>query len=118
MLLISKSGSIPGALVHHICRKDHTDNLNIFSYHSLGTFNKDNLIYIDYIVLYRTKETIKDIERKFEGWDNVIAGFIDVKQKTENTFFNRRTKVYGNGTPGNEEHSRKFFHYNQIIQVN
>ena len=107
-----KSGSMPISLINHICRRSHTNNLNIFSYHALTQFNSDNLIYIDYIILYRTQEKPKRVYENFDGYDKILAGYEDVMSKTENTYFDRRNKIYP------DERSRKFYHYNQIIQVN
>jgi hypothetical protein len=123
----SKMGGIPQNLVKHICRRYHTKNINIFSYHALTQFNADNLIYIDYIVLFRTQEKPEKVYKNFDGYNKIILAYDDVISKTNGTNFDRHNKVYlpgsyinANGKKVNvsADYSKKFYHYSQIIKIN
>ena len=108
----SKNGGIPQNLVKHICRQFHTQNLNVFNYHGLTQFNTANLIYVHYIIIFRTQDDPDDVHRMFKSHKNILAAYDDVMKKTEGTFFDRRNKIY------KDAYSKKFYHYHQIVQIN
>ena len=105
----STSGSTSKGTIKHICRRFHTRNINVFVFHALDQVPTDILYYIDYIILFKTKDSRDKIEHKFKSFPKIIEAFIDVQKKTENTFFDRYKKNYAN------EHSKNFFHYKRVI---
>lgn len=114
-------GVMPKILRRHLSIKRGSENMNIFVYHGLTEFSKDNLKYFDFVVLFRTQEPSEAIEKNFSGYDtNVIKlrqAWYDVQKATENTFFDTVTKKYGNGTKENELFSKQWYHYNKVIRI-
>jgi hypothetical protein len=108
----SKSGSLPRNQAVHICRRFHTQNINIYGYHDLTQFNVDNMIYVDFIVLFRTSGSPIKVREKFGPYDKLIKAYEDVQRRTEDTFFDRMNKTYP------DDRSRQWYHYNQVIQIN
>lgn len=105
----SKNGSTAKGTIKHICRRFHTKNINVFVFHALDQVPTDILYYIDFIVLFKTKDNKEKIESNFKAFPKIIAAFNDVQEKTKNTFFDRVKKTYPN------EYSKKFFHYCRVI---
>lgn len=105
----SKQGGTSRDTISHICRRYHTKNINVFMFHAIDQIPKDILYYIDFIVLFRTKDNLENVQKIFKDYPQYIEAFKRVKQKTENTFFDRFKKTYLN------EHSKKYFHYHEII---
>lgn len=105
----SKNGSTAKGTIKHICRRFHTKNINVFVFHALDQVPTDILYYIDYIVLFRTKDNKDKIESTFKAFPKIIEAFNDVQQKTKNTFFDRFKKVYA------DSNSKQFFHYSRTI---
>ena len=105
----SKAGSTAKGTIKHICRRYHTKNINVFVFHALDQVPTDILYYIDFIVLFRTKDNREKIESTFKAFPNIISAFNDVQQKTNNTYFDRFKKTYA------DEYSKQWFHYNRVI---
>lgn len=105
----SKSGSTSKDTISHICRRYHTRNINVFVFHAIDQIPKDILYYIDFFVLFRTKDNLDTVQKLFRDYPKVIEAFERIRQKTENTQFDRYKKTYPN------EYSKKFFHYHEII---
>lgn len=105
----SKNGSTAKGTIKHICRRYHTKNINVFVFHALDQVPTDILYYIDFIILFKTKDNKTKIESVFKDFPNIIDAFNDVQQKTQNTYFDRFKKTYA------DEHSKKYFHYNRVI---
>lgn len=107
----SRSGSVSGNILKHITRRFHTKNLNVFVFHDLLKIPDDILTYIDYIVLFRVASDPIKVKKKFESYPKVIEAFLDVQEKTANTFFDRSNNFYP------DERSRKYFHYKRITTL-
>jgi hypothetical protein len=107
----SKSGTTSKDTIKHICRRFHTRNINIFVFHALDQIPTYILYYIDFIILFRTKDDPKIIEKRFSANQKIVKAFYKVRELTDGTSFNRFTKTYPN------EKSKKFFHYNEVIQL-
>lgn len=105
----SKSGSTSKNTIAHICRRFHTKNINLFIFHALDQIPTDILYYIDFIVIFRTKDNLAKVEKKFSDFPQIIQAFKDVQEKTNGTEFNRFKKTY------KDERSKKNFHYKKII---
>jgi hypothetical protein len=105
----SKNGSTAKGTIKHICRRFHTKNINVFVFHALDQVPTDILYYIDFIVLFKTKDNKEKIESTFKAFPNIIEAFNDVQEKTKNTFFDRFKKSYA------DDYSKQFFHYKRII---
>lgn len=90
----SKTGVMPMQLKYHVCRKRHSENINIFDYHGITQFNLDNLIYFDIMVLFRTEESEKKVRKVYEDKPYIIAAWLEVREVTRGTFFDTVTKVY------------------------
>lgn len=105
----SRAGVTESSLNAHIYRRHHSKNLNIFVFHGLNFVPVDILLAIDFIVLFKTSDSLQMVQKKFSNYPKVIEAFIDVQKKTQNTFFNREKKTYP------DKHSKDFFHYKKII---
>ncbi len=105
----SKSGSLNKIALQHVTRRFHTKNLNIFVFHSLLGIPEQIRMHMDFIHLFRTDDNIDDVDKEFKKYPKVVEVFKDVKDKTENTYFNRHTKTYP------DEYSKNWFHYKRII---
>lgn len=105
----SKNGSTSKGTIKHICRRYHTKNINVFVFHALDQVPTDILYYIDFIILFRTKDNKDKIESTFKAFPQIIDAFHDVQEKTNNTFYDRFKKFYP------DEHSKNFFHYKRVI---
>lgn len=105
----SKNGSTAKGTIKHICRRFHTKNINVFIFHALDQIPTDILYYIDFIVIFRTKDNLDKVQSIFKSFPEIISAFKDVQEKTKNTFFDRFKKTYAN------EYSKKYFHYNRVI---
>jgi len=92
-----------------LSRRFHTQNLNIFLFHSMGMIPQNILVFADFTFLFRTEDNPDDVEKGFKKHRKYIEAYHDVRAKTENTFFNREKKTY------RDEHSKKWFHYNRCI---
>ena len=90
----SKTGVMPKQLHYHVCRKRHSENINIFDYHGITQFNLDNLIYFDFIVLFRTEESEIKVRKVFEDKPYIIAAWLEVQEVTRGTFFDTVNKIY------------------------
>jgi hypothetical protein len=83
--------------------------MNLFIFHALDQIPTDILYYIDFIVIFRTKDNLAKVEKKFSDFPQIIQAFKDVQEKTNGTEFNRFKKTY------KDEKSKKYFHYKRII---
>lgn len=92
-----------------LSRRFHSKNLNIFLFHSLGMIPQNILVFADYTFLFRTEDNPDDVYKGFKRHPKFINAYLDVKEKTEGTKFNREEKIYPN------EHSKQFFHYKRCI---
>ncbi len=96
-------------LIDLLSRRFHTQNLNLLLFHSLRKVPLDILEFTDFFFLFRTKDMLNGVQRKFKDYPNVVECFCDIQQKTESTEFNREKKNY------KDEYSKKWFHYNRCI---
>lgn len=106
----SKTGSTSKGTIEHICRRFHSGNLNIFVFHALDQVPTDILYYIDFIVLFRTLDDVTKIQKTFAGRKKILSAFMKVRQRTENTRFDRVKKTYP------DEYSRLHFHDKVFIE--
>lgn len=104
----SKAGTQNKKVFQHVTRIHHTKNINVFVFHSLVDIPEQVRKYMDFIHLWRTDDDPLDVEKEFKSFPKIIEMFYDIREKTENTFFNRRKKTYP------DEHSKKWFHYKRI----
>lgn len=63
-----------------LVRKRHTNNILVFVFHSLRTVPLHIFDLIDFLVLHKTGDNIKLIERKFDGNEKVLNSFFEVQQ--------------------------------------
>ena len=90
----SNSGSGSKKILRHITRRFHTQNLNIFIFHSLLKIPNYIYDYMDFIVLFKTDDDQAEVHKSFKSYPKIIEAFDDVKNKTDNTYFNREKKIY------------------------
>lgn len=105
----SRSGAGSSLALKHITRRFHTQNLNIFIFHSLMKIPTDIYDYMDYLVLFRTDDDPYEVHKAFKSYPKIISSFDRIRALTEGTEFNREKKTY------KDERSKEFFHYKEII---
>lgn len=108
-MFIRDVGVPDGRIMNLLSRRFHTKNLNIFIFHLIKKINIDILGMTDFLIILRTEDKPEAIYKKFSDYPKIIEAYEDVKEKTENTFFNRETKTYP------DERSKNNFHYKRIL---
>ncbi len=120
-------GALPKTLVQHINSTFHSKNMNIFMYHGITSFSGENLIYMDYLILFRTKDKPTKVYEQFSDYDNIIEAYEKVMRSTNGTNFDRLNKVYLPGEYKNEkgetikvsaEYSKNHYHDCITIKLN
>lgn len=105
----SRAGVGESKVNQHIFRRFHTGNLNIFVFHGLNFIPSDILHAIDFFVIFKTTDRLDQVEKKFSNYPKIINAFLDVQQKTKDTFFDRENKRYA------DQRSKQFFHYKAVV---
>lgn len=121
----SNSGSIDQRTLNLLSRRFHTQNLNIFLFHSLRKIPLDIMDFVDFFFLYRTEDMPGNVEKKFKDHPKLIECYLDVRAKTNGTQFDRERKIYLPGSYTDDvtgqvkhvtaEYSKAFFHYKRTI---
>ena len=105
----SRAGVTESKLMQHIYRRFHTKNINVFVFHGLNFVPVDILPSIDFIILFKTSDDVSEVEKRFKRYPKIISAFLEVREKTKNTFFNRELKTYP------DQRSKEFFHFYKVV---
>lgn len=69
-----------------LVRNRHTNNTYILIFHSLSDCPSYIFRMADYLCLFKTNDSLTDIQRKFAGMENVIEAFHRVKENSNTDF--------------------------------
>lgn len=67
-----------------LVRSRHTNNIIQLNFHSFSSIPKYIKNLIDFITIFKTGDTLKDVKEKFDN-EKIIAGFLKIKN-SENPF--------------------------------
>lgn len=105
----SRAGSSSNNILKHVTRRFHSQNLNVFVFHSLLKIPNDIRSYMDFLVLFRTDDDPIEVAKDFKSFPRIVSSFNRIQTLTEGTEFNRELKTYP------DQRSKEFFHYKEVI---
>lgn len=79
-------------MMNVLVRARHTGNIIQLNFHSFGSVPKNIYHLLDYVTVFKTNDTIKNVEERFDKPD-VIQAFRDA-QVSPDPHFSRTVKLY------------------------
>jgi hypothetical protein len=79
-------------MMNILVRARHTGNIIQLNFHSFASVPKNIYHLLDYVVVFKTNDTLKNVEDRFDKPD-VIQAFKDA-QSSDDKYFNRVVKLY------------------------
>jgi len=79
-------------LEEFLVRKRHTNNYIVLNFHSFASIPKPIFNLVDYVVIFKTNDTLKNVKDKFDQ-EKLIKAFEEVR-KSENNYFNKSVSLY------------------------
>lgn len=79
-------------MMNVLVRARHTGNIIQLNFHSFSSVPKNIYHLLDYVIVFKTNDTLKNVEDRFDKPD-IIQAFKDA-QSSDDKHFNRTIKLY------------------------
>ena len=75
-----------------LVRARHTKNIIQLNFHSFKSVPKNIYMMLDYITVFKTNDTLKDVKDKFDN-PFIIRAFEDARQSPDKSYFRKTIKL-------------------------
>lgn len=79
-------------MMNVLVRARHTGNIIQLNFHSFASVPKNIYHLLDYVIVFKTNDTLKNVQDRFDKPD-ILQAFYDA-QKSDDKYFNRTVKLY------------------------